>query len=110
MTSAAIYGCLGHRLTEAEKAFFAEVRRAQPYRDLPRQDFDDTFDFVATGGYALAAAVVEGLQAADQLIASVPFDDYALYNGACSYARAAERARSHCPVARSRPFRTARRL
>ncbi|WP_295207846.1 beta-N-acetylhexosaminidase [uncultured Brevundimonas sp.] len=26
MTSAAIYGCLGHRLTEAEKAFFAEVR------------------------------------------------------------------------------------
>ncbi|MFM7922718.1 MAG: hypothetical protein ACKPJJ_21065, partial [Planctomycetaceae bacterium] len=25
-------------------------------------------------------------------IASVPFDDYALYNGACSYARAAERA------------------
>ncbi len=36
--------------------------------------------------------VVEGLQAADQLIAGVPFDDYALYNGACSYARAAERA------------------
>ena len=27
----------------------------QPYRDLPRKDFDDTFDFVATGGYALAA-------------------------------------------------------
>ena len=26
MTSAAIYGCLGHRLTEAEKVFFAEVR------------------------------------------------------------------------------------
>ena len=26
MTSAAIYGCLGHRLTEAEKAFFAEAR------------------------------------------------------------------------------------
>lgn len=37
------------------EAFFAEVRRAQPYRDLPRKDFDDTFDFVATGGYALAA-------------------------------------------------------
>lgn len=36
--------------------------------------------------------VAEGLQAADRLIASVPFDDYALYNGACSYARAAERA------------------
>ncbi len=26
MTSAAIYGCQGHRLTEAEKAFFAETR------------------------------------------------------------------------------------
>lgn len=37
------------------EAFFQEVRRAQPYRDLPRRDFDDTFDFVATGGYALAA-------------------------------------------------------
>ena len=37
------------------EAFFHEVRRAQPYRDLQRQDFDDTFDFVATGGYALAA-------------------------------------------------------
>jgi ATP-dependent Lhr-like helicase len=36
-------------------AFFAEVRRAAPYRALSRQDFDDTFDFVATGGYALAA-------------------------------------------------------
>lgn len=37
------------------EAFFHEIRRAQPYRDLPRQDYDDTFDFVATGGYALAA-------------------------------------------------------
>jgi ATP-dependent Lhr-like helicase len=37
------------------EAFFQEVRRAQPYRDLPKKDFDDTFDFVATGGYALAA-------------------------------------------------------
>ncbi len=37
------------------ESFFHEVRRAQPYRDLPRKDFDDTFDFVATGGYALAA-------------------------------------------------------
>ncbi|UYN97820.1 MAG: ligase-associated DNA damage response DEXH box helicase [Enhydrobacter sp.] len=37
------------------EALFAEVRRAQPYRDLPREDFDDAFDFVATGGYALAA-------------------------------------------------------
>ncbi len=34
---------------------FDEVRSTQPYRDLPRKDFDDTFDFVATGGYALAA-------------------------------------------------------
>jgi len=34
---------------------FEEVRTTQPYRDLPRKDFDDTFDFVATGGYALAA-------------------------------------------------------
>jgi ATP-dependent Lhr-like helicase len=34
---------------------FAEVKRTLPYRDLPRKDFDDTFDFVATGGYALAA-------------------------------------------------------
>jgi len=37
------------------RAFFHEVRRAQPYRDLPRKDYDDTFSFVATGGYALAA-------------------------------------------------------
>jgi ATP-dependent Lhr-like helicase len=37
------------------EAFFHEVRRAQPYRDLSAKDFDDTFDFVATGGYALAA-------------------------------------------------------
>ena len=37
------------------EALFAEVRRTLPYRDLPRQDYDDTFDFVATGGYALAA-------------------------------------------------------
>jgi len=36
--------------------------------------------------------VADGLLASDRLIASVPFDDYALYNGACSYARAAERA------------------
>ncbi|MCA0302828.1 MAG: ligase-associated DNA damage response DEXH box helicase [Proteobacteria bacterium] len=34
---------------------FDEVRTTQPYRDLPAKDFDDTFDFVATGGYALAA-------------------------------------------------------
>ena len=31
----------------------AEVRTAAPYADLPRQDFDDVVDFVASGGYAL---------------------------------------------------------
>ncbi|HJQ58832.1 MAG TPA: ligase-associated DNA damage response DEXH box helicase [Vineibacter sp.] len=36
-------------------ALYAEVRHAAPFRDLSRQDFDDAFDFVATGGYALAA-------------------------------------------------------
>ena len=34
-------------------ALYAEVTRAQPYRDLSRQDFDDVVAFVATGGYAL---------------------------------------------------------
>ena len=32
---------------------FAEVRRAGPYARLSRKDFDDTLNFVATGGYAL---------------------------------------------------------
>ena len=32
---------------------FAEVRRAGPYRQLARREFDDTLAFVATGGYAL---------------------------------------------------------
>ncbi|EKS34308.1 ligase-associated DNA damage response DEXH box helicase [Afipia broomeae] len=32
---------------------YAEVRSAAPYMDLPRKDFDDVIDFVATGGYAL---------------------------------------------------------
>ena len=32
---------------------FAEVRRAAPYARLPRRDFDDVLNFVATGGYAL---------------------------------------------------------
>ena len=36
-------------------AMFAEVRLAQPYAGLTRGDFDDTLEFVATGGYALAA-------------------------------------------------------
>jgi ATP-dependent Lhr-like helicase len=32
---------------------FDEIRTAAPYADITRQDFDDTLDFVATGGYAL---------------------------------------------------------
>jgi ATP-dependent Lhr-like helicase len=32
---------------------YGEVRSAAPYADLPRKDFDDVIDFVATGGYAL---------------------------------------------------------
>ena len=34
---------------------FAEIRRAAPYADLPREDFDDVLGFVENGGYALAA-------------------------------------------------------
>jgi len=34
---------------------YHEVRQAYPYRDLTRDDFDATLDFVATGGYALKA-------------------------------------------------------
>ncbi|MBI1209320.1 MAG: ligase-associated DNA damage response DEXH box helicase [Azospirillum sp.] len=34
---------------------YDEVVRAAPYGDLPRDDFDDVFDFVATGGYALGS-------------------------------------------------------
>ena len=32
---------------------YDEVRSAAPYSELSRTDFDDTVDFVATGGYAL---------------------------------------------------------
>lgn len=32
---------------------YHEVRKAGPYAALSRRDFDDVFDFVATGGYAL---------------------------------------------------------
>jgi ATP-dependent Lhr-like helicase len=32
---------------------YEEVRTAAPYAVLPRRDFDDVIDFVATGGYAL---------------------------------------------------------
>ena len=34
-------------------ALYGEVCRAGPYAGLSRRDFDDVFDFVATGGYAL---------------------------------------------------------
>jgi ATP-dependent helicase Lhr and Lhr-like helicase len=34
---------------------FAEVRRAAPYAELSRKDFDDVLSFVENGGYALAA-------------------------------------------------------
>ena len=34
---------------------YAEVRTAWTYRNLTREDFDQTVDFVATGGYALRA-------------------------------------------------------
>ena len=34
---------------------YAEVRRAWPYKDLSRSQFDRILDFVATGGYALRA-------------------------------------------------------
>ena len=37
------------------KALFQEVRRAGPYAGLTRAAFDETLDFVATGGYALRA-------------------------------------------------------
>jgi len=36
-------------------ALYAEVRRAGPYADLTRADFDDCLQFCATGGYALKA-------------------------------------------------------
>jgi ATP-dependent Lhr-like helicase len=37
----------------AADALFAEVRGAWPYAGLPRREFDDLLNFVATGGYAL---------------------------------------------------------
>ncbi len=36
-----------------DDAMFAEVRRAAPYAELSRIDFDDTLGFVENGGYAL---------------------------------------------------------
>ncbi|MGE0093210.1 MAG: ligase-associated DNA damage response DEXH box helicase [Alphaproteobacteria bacterium] len=35
--------------------FYREVTRAGPYRELPRQDFDEVLNFVESGGYALRA-------------------------------------------------------
>jgi ATP-dependent Lhr-like helicase len=35
--------------------FYDEIRRAWPYRDLQWETFERVIDFVATGGYALAA-------------------------------------------------------
>jgi ATP-dependent Lhr-like helicase len=34
---------------------YEEVRKAQPYAELPRKDFDDALAFVADGGYALSS-------------------------------------------------------
>ncbi len=34
---------------------YAEIRRASPYADLPRRDFDDVLAFVENGGYSLQA-------------------------------------------------------
>ncbi|HEX4572380.1 MAG TPA: ligase-associated DNA damage response DEXH box helicase [Dongiaceae bacterium] len=39
----------------AAEAMYREVTSAAPYRGLARADFDAVLDFVATGGYALAA-------------------------------------------------------
>ncbi len=36
-------------------ALYDEVRRAQPYAELSRFDFDEVVNFVATGGYALGS-------------------------------------------------------
>ena len=49
-----IVGCACAQPIDRDQ-LYAEVLTTQPYRELPRKDFDDTFDFVATGGYALAA-------------------------------------------------------
>jgi ATP-dependent Lhr-like helicase len=49
-----IVGCACAQPIDRDQ-LYEEVLTTQPYRELPRKDFDDTFDFVATGGYALAA-------------------------------------------------------
>jgi ATP-dependent Lhr-like helicase len=47
-----ILGCACGAPFLAEE-LYAEVLSAAPYADLTRADFDDTLDFVASGGYAL---------------------------------------------------------
>ncbi len=37
------------------ESLYGEVRRAAPYADLARNDFDDVFAFVSSGGYALGS-------------------------------------------------------
>ena len=49
-----IVGCACAQPIDRDQ-LYEEVLTTQLYRELPRKDFDDTFDFVATGGYALAA-------------------------------------------------------
>ncbi|PZU00115.1 MAG: beta-N-acetylhexosaminidase [Brevundimonas sp.] len=64
MTSAAIYGCAGHRLTEAERAFFAEAR---PWGfilfrrniDMPEQVRALTEDLRAAVGDAQAPVLID---------------------------------------------------
>ncbi|MCS0495468.1 ligase-associated DNA damage response DEXH box helicase [Ancylobacter sp. MQZ15Z-1] len=48
---------LGMACAEAFDAeqLYEEVRSAEPYAGLTREDFEDVVDFVATGGYALRA-------------------------------------------------------
>lgn len=47
-----VLGCACGEPFESD-ALYEEVRAAAPYSELSRKDFDDTVDFVATGGYAL---------------------------------------------------------
>src|SRR4029079_5565648 len=49
-----ILGCACARPVDPDK-LYEEVISAEPYRTLPRKDFDDSFAFVAQGGYALGA-------------------------------------------------------
>ena len=51
----------------AADSLYDEVRRAWPYRDLPRGQFDRVLEFVATGGYALKAYERQGYEVFGQL-------------------------------------------